>query len=82
MKNKSTYRRMALKMGAWKWGYPRGERIGITRYVQRKDLKGVLRWWSDELVCDGLTAANEALFIKSYPDAFSHIPGSLHRSKA
>ena len=74
-----TYRRVAHCMGAWAWGWPRGQRTAIVCYVARYDAKGHLRWYSSREVCDGLTAANVDMYERAYPDAFTHPHGSLHR---
>jgi hypothetical protein len=65
-------RKVAHCMGAWRWGYPRGIRTAVVRYIQRPDKRGILRWWSAEEICSGITAATAHLY--------QHLDhGSLHR---
>lgn len=76
-----TYRRVAMAMGAWKWGYPRGERRNVTRYEARPDKAGVLRWYAVEtrLAGGGITAHSEGYVVIAYPAAYDFAPGSIHR---
>lgn len=71
--NMVTYRRVSHCMGGWKWGYPRGQRNAIVRYVVRDG-----RWRSSAEVCDGITASNEAAMRREYPQAFENPVGSIH----
>ena len=79
-----TYRRVTHKMGGWKWGYPRGHRIGITRYVARPDRQGILRWYADGCITSGLTARTAVFYsdpVYATAEAFRHPVGSLHRKR-
>jgi hypothetical protein len=80
----TTHRLVAMAMGAWKWGYPRGQRQNITRYEARPDKAGVLRWYAaaSRLAGGGLTASSEASMRAAYPEAFRFPAGSIHRKLA
>jgi len=65
-------------MGNWKWGYPRGQRIAIVEYREGTLKNGTRVWKSHCEVCDGLTASNEDVYAKIYPEAFDHSVGSIH----
>ena len=73
----TVFARVAHQMGGWKWGYPRGQRRAIVRYVARPGADGTLRWYSDGEVCSGLTAANVEYYTEHYPIVATH---SLHRT--
>jgi hypothetical protein len=78
---KETYRIVAMAMGGWKWGYPRGQRQGIVHYVEGTLKDGRKVWKSNGSVCDGLTAANEEHYKKYFPEAFSEPEGSIHNEE-
>ena len=76
-----TFRCVARSMGAWLWGYPRGHRIGIVKYVPGELKSGKKVWKSDGSVCRGLTARNIDYYRQRYPDAFDNPGGSLHNKE-
>ena len=73
-----TYRRVNRQMGAWKWGHPRGHRIGIVEYRSEKNASGLPVWKSCGFVCEGITAGNEKYMRQWYPIAFEFEVGSIH----
>ena len=75
------YRRVSMSMGGWKWGYPRGKRIGIIEYKARITKDGRILWTSGGFVCQGLTASNTAYYERTYPEAFFYNCGSIHNKE-
>jgi len=76
------HRITAHRMGAWRWGYPRGQRQAVTSYSPGYTRDGRLVWRSSGNICNGLTASNESYFASAAPDAFRATYGSVHNRPA